>query len=173
MEIDKIISILSRVQVVRLDSVPLVTHLATEYKLNWHTAKRWHEILSKIPMQSVYNSDGGIIDRPSAAVSKFSPKREERLEAIKRERDAGASDRSGIAVDSETSSFTKRADGTFAAAKIQGHTIVVGETLKGYGEILRITQNQFGDYLIKFVMEDGSEYEVSEFHLDMNAIRAR
>jgi hypothetical protein len=173
MDKDKILSILARVKVIRTKSVPLVTHLMREYGMNWYTAKRWHDILSEIPLEMTFNDNGEYVEIPSTEVSKFSPKREERLEAIKRERDAGASDKSGVAVDSETSSFLKRADGTFAAAKIQGHTIVVGETLKGYGEILRITQNQFGDYVIRFGMEDGSEYEVSEFHLDMNAIRSR
>lgn len=173
MDKDKILSILSRVKVIRTKSVPLVTHLMREYGMNWYTAKRWHDILSEIPLEMTFNDKGEYVEIPSTEVSKFSPKREERIEALKRERDAGASDKSGVAVDSETSSFLKRADGTFAAAKIQGHTIVVGETLKGYGEILRITQNQFGDYLIRFGMEDGSEYEVSEFHLDMNAIRSR
>lgn len=170
MDKDKIVTILTHVGVIRVRSVPLITHLMKEFKLNWYTAKRWHEILSKIPLETTFDEDGNAISVPSTEVSKYSPKREDRTEAFRRERLVGAC---GDDSPDENPEPNKLADGSLKSAKIHGHVIVVGEVLKGYGRITRISTNQFGDYLIKFELEDGSEYEVSEFHLDMNAIRSR
>lgn len=155
MDKNKIIQMLHSVGCVRMDSVPLITHLLHDHKLNWAAAKRWHEILEAIPMAEV-SIEKGI---PSSKVSKHSPVKEHREQAMVIE---GFSDEVG------NSSFDEKLlpDGTIRTAKIRGKVVSVRDVLVGYGEVTKIRKNQFGDYLISFVLEDGSEYEVSEFHLN-------
>jgi hypothetical protein len=130
-----------------------------DHKLNWAAAKRWHEILEAIPLADD-SVEKGI---PSSKFSKHSPVREHREKAL------------GMAQDSEfgTDEFGNshpdekfNPDGTIRTAKIRGKIVSVRDILVGYGEVTKIRKNQFGDYLISFVLEDGSEYEVSEFHLN-------
>lgn len=156
---EKLLQLLNSVGCVRTDSVPLITHLLHDFKMNWVTAKRWHEILEAIPMAEV-SVEKGI---PSSKVSKHSPVREHREKAL------------GLAQDSEIENDEfgnshpdekLNADGTIRTAKIRGKIVSVRDLLVGYGEVTKIRKNQFGDYLISFVLEDGSEYEVSEFHLN-------
>ena len=152
---EKLLQLLNSVGCVRTDSVPLITHLLHDFKMNWVTAKRWHEILEAIPMAEV-SIEKGI---PSAKVSKHSPVREHRIQAM------GLDEFSDEAEDS-SSNEKVLPDGTIRTAKIRGKVVSVRDVLVGYGEVTKIRKNQFGDYLISFVLEDGSEYEVSEFHLN-------
>lgn len=152
---EKLLQLLNSVGCVRTDSVPLITHLLYDFKMNWVTAKRWHEILEAIPMAEV-SIEKGI---PSAKVSKHSPVREHRIQAM------GLDEFSDE--DKNSSSHEKLLpDGTIRTAKIRGKVVSVRDVITGYGEVTKIRKNQFGDYLISFVLEDGSEYEVSEFHLN-------
>lgn len=152
---EKLLQLLNSVGCVRTDSVPLITHLLHDFKMNWVTAKRWHEILEAIPMAEV-SIEKGI---PSAKVSKHSPVREHRIQAM------GLDEFSDEAEDS-SSSEKVLPDGTIRTAKIRGKVVSVRDVLVGYGEVTKIRKNQFGDYLISFVLEDGTDYEVSEFHLN-------
>jgi hypothetical protein len=155
MDKNKIIQMLHSVGCVRMDSVPLITHLLHDHKLNWAAAKRWHEILEAIPLAEV-SVEKGI---PSAKVSKHSPVKEHRIQAM------GLDEFSD---DAENFSSNEKLlpDGTIRTAKIRGKIVSLRDIITGYGEVTKIRKNQFGDYLISFILEDGSEYEVSEFHLN-------
>lgn len=152
---EKLLQLLNSVGCVRTDSVPLITHLLHDFKMNWVTAKRWHDILEAIPMAEV-SIEKGI---PSSMVSKHSPVKEHRAQALVIE---------GFSDEAEESYSDEKLlpDGTIRTAKIRGKVVSVRDVLTGYGEVTKIRKNQFGDYLISFVLEDGSEYEVSEFHLN-------
>jgi vacuolar-type H+-ATPase subunit H len=152
---EKLLQLLNSVGCVRTDSVPLITHLLHDFKMNWVTAKRWHEILEAIPMAEV-SIEKGI---PSAKVSKHSPVKEHRVQAMEM-------DEFSDEVENSSSNEKLLADGTIRTAKIRGKIVSVRDIITGYGEVTKIRKNQFGDYLISFVLEDGSEYEVSEFHLN-------
>jgi vacuolar-type H+-ATPase subunit H len=152
---EKLLQLLNSVGCVRTDSVPLITHLLHDFKMNWVTAKRWHEILEAIPMAEV-SIEKGI---PSAKVSKHSPVKEHRVQAKGMEEFSDE-------VENSSSNEKLLADGTIRTAKIRGKVVSVRDIITGYGEVTKIRKNQFGDYLISFVLEDGSEYEVSEFHLN-------
>lgn len=155
MDKNKIIQMLHSVGCVRMDSVPLITHLLHDHKLNWAAAKRWQEILESIPMAEVAIEKGV----PSSMYSKHSPIKEHRMQALEIEEYSDEAEKS-------YSGEKLLPDGTIRTAKIRGKVVSVRDILVGYGEVTKIRKNQFGDYLISFVLEDGSEYEVSEFHLN-------
>jgi hypothetical protein len=159
MQMEKMLKLLNCVGVTRTESVPLISHLARDFGMNWYTAKRMHELLARIPMADVYDTDGGLIVRPSTKVSKYSPRRDHRVAALAEEGvsapEAPVSDDAPV----------RSSDGTYTSAKIQGRVISVNDNLTGYGRVRMIRTNQFGDYLFTFELEDGTTYEVSEFHL--------
>lgn len=159
MQIEKMLKLLNCVGVTRTESVPLISHLSRDFGLNWYTAKRMHELLARIPMADIYDNDGGLIVRPSVKVSKFSPRRDHRVAALAEE--GTTAPKAPVSDDAPVSS----PDGTYTSAKIQGRVISVNDNLTGYGRVMQIRTNQFGDYLFTFELEDGTTYEVSEFHL--------
>lgn len=165
MDRDKIISLLNSVGCVRMKSAPLITHLQRDFHLNWHTAKRWLDILEGIPMNVV---DGGEF-KYDKEVSKYSPKREDREEFRRRKEDEADLKEELGEVEfqrvKEKSNDNRLPDGSFVSAKINGKVISVNDSMTGYGRVAKITQNQFGDYLFSFELDDGTLYELSEFHL--------
>lgn len=165
MEKDKIIRLLNSMGCVRMKSTPLITHLQRDFHLNWRTARRWLDILEGIPLNVV---DGGEF-RYDREVSKYSPKREDRAEYRRREADEadmkGVLGEKGFQREKEKSNDNRVSDGSFMSAKINGKVISVNDSMTGYGRVKKITQNQFGDYLFHFELEDGTLYELSEFHL--------
>jgi hypothetical protein len=148
-----------------MKSTPLITHLQRDFHLNWRTARRWLDILEAIPLNVV---DGGEF-RHDREVSKYSPKREDRDEYRRREADdanmKAALGEKGFQRAKEKSNDNRVSDGSFMSAKINGKVISVNDSMTGYGRVKKITQNQFGDYLFHFELEDGTVYELSEFHL--------
>lgn len=161
MQIEKMLKLLNCVGVTRTESVPLISHLSRDFGLNWYTAKRMHELLARIPMADMYDNDGGLIVRPSVKVSKFSPRRDHRVAALAEE---GTTMGKPVALPSDDAPVVSP-DGTYTSAKIQGRVISVNDNMTGYGRVTMIRTNQFGDYLFTFELEDGTTYEVSEFHL--------
>ena len=165
MDKDKVIRLLNSMGCVRMKSTPLITHLQRDFHLNWRTARRWLDILEGIPLNVV---DGGEF-RYDKEVSKYSPKREDRDEYRRREADdanmkevLGEKEFHRV---KEKSNNNRLPDGSFVSAKINGKVISVNDSMTGYGRVTKITQNQFGDYLFTFELEDGTVYELSEFHL--------
>lgn len=165
MDKDKILSMLNSVGCVRMKGVPLISHFQRDFHLNWQTAKRWFEILESIPLNTV---DGGEF-RYDKEVSKYSPKQEDRDEYRRRgEEEAELKEVLGekeFQRVKERSNDNIASDGSFMSAKINGKVISVNDNMTGYGRVTKITQNQFGDYLFHFELEDGTVYELSEFHL--------
>jgi hypothetical protein len=165
MDKDKILSMLNSVGCVRMKGVPLISHFQRDFHLNWQTAKRWFEILESIPLNTVDGSDF----RYDKEVSKYSPKHEDREEFRRREADeAGMREVLGekeFQRAKEKSNDNRLPDGSFVSAKVGSKVISVNDNMTGYGRVTKITQNQFGDYLFHFELEDGTLYELSEFHL--------
>lgn len=159
MQNDKLLRLLNCVGVTRTESVPLISHLVRDFGINWRAAKKMHELLARIPMVDMYDDDGGLIVRPSVKVSKYSPRRDHRVAAM-----AEAPVVKPVALPSDDAPVVSP-DGTYTSAKIQGRVISVNDNLTGYGRVTMIRTNQFGDYLFTFELEDGTTYEVSEFHL--------
>jgi hypothetical protein len=116
--------------------------------MNWYVAKRWHDILSSIPMAKEQIEEGV----PSVEVSKHSPNLDQRTEALEREAEA---DRLAEVAD----------ENVIKSAKISGEVISLGDHKTGYGTVKQISKNQFGDYIFTFELNDGTSYELSEFHL--------
>ena len=165
MDKDKVIRLLNSMGCVRMKSTPLITHLQRDFHLNWRTARRWLDILEGIPLNVV---DGGEF-RYNKEVSKYSPKREDREEFRRREEDEaemkGMLGEKEFQRAKEKSNDNRLPDGSFVSAKVGGKVISVNDSMTGYGCVKKITQNQFGDYLFTFELEDGTVYELSEFHL--------
>lgn len=165
MDKDKILSMLNSVGCVRIKSVPLISHFQRDFHLNWHTAKRWLDILEGIPLNVV---DGGEF-KYDKEVSKYSPKWEDRKEFRRREEDEAEMKEvlgeKEFQRAKEKSNDNRLPDGSFMSAKVGGKVISVNDSMTGYGRVTKITQNQFGDYLFTFELEDGTVYELSEFHL--------
>lgn len=165
MDKDKVIRLLNSMGCVRMKSTPLITHLQRDFHLNWRTARRWLDILEGIPLNVV---DGGEF-RYNKEVSKYSPKREDREEFRRREEDEaemkGMLGEKEFQRAKEKSNDNRLPDGSFMSAKVGGKVISVNDSMTGYGCVKKITQNQFGDYLFTFELEDGTVYELSEFHL--------
>lgn len=165
MQNDKLLKLLNCVGVTRTESVPLITHLVRDFGINWRSAKKVHELLARIPMVDMYDSDGGLIVRPSVKVSKYSPRRDHRVAALAEEAASAPASTSVESSEISSASASASADGTYQSAKIQGRVISVNDNLVGYGRVIMIKTNQFGDFLFTFELEDGTTYEVSEFHL--------
>jgi hypothetical protein len=166
MQNDKLLRLLNCVGVTRTESVPLISHLVRDFGINWRAAKKMHELLARIPMADMYDDDGGLIVRPSVKVSKYSPRRDHRVAALAEEAPSApkATAVKPVALPSDDAPVISP-DGTYTSAKIQGRVISVNDNLTGYGRVTMIRTNQFGDYLFTFELEDGTTYEVSEFHL--------
>lgn len=165
MDKDKVIRLLNSMGCVRMKSTPLITHLQRDFHLNWRTARRWLDILEGIPLNVV---EGGEF-RYDKEVSKYSPKREDREEFRRREEDEAEMKEvlgeKEFQRAKEKSNDNRLPDGSFMSAKVGGKVISVNDSMTGYGRVTKITQNQFGDYLFTFELEDGTVYELSEFHL--------
>lgn len=165
MDKDKVIRLLNSMGCVRMKSAPLITHLQRDFHLNWRTARRWLDILEGIPLNVV---DGGEF-KYDKEVSKYSPKREDREEFRRREEDEAEMKEvlgeKEFQRAKEKSNDNRLPDGSFMSAKVGGKVISVNDSMTGYGCVKKITQNQFGDYLFTFELEDGTVYELSEFHL--------
>ena len=165
MDKDKVIRLLNSMGCVRMKSTPLITHLQRDFHLNWRTARRWLDILEGIPLNVV----DGCEFRYNKEVSKYSPKREDREEFRRREEDEaemkGMLGEKEFQRAKEKSNDNRLPDGSFMSAKVGGKVISVNDSMTGYGCVKKITQNQFGDYLFTFELEDGTVYELSEFHL--------
>jgi hypothetical protein len=170
MQNDKLLRLLNCVGVTRTESVPLISHLVRDFGINWRAAKKMHELLARIPMADVYDNDGGLIVRPSVKVSKYSPRRDHRVAALAEEASSAPEATAAkpvakpVALPSDDVPVTSP-DGAYTSAKIQGRVISVNDKLTGYGRVVKIRTNQFGDFLFTFELDDGTTYEVSEFHL--------